>query len=169
METKIPIMIAIGFHLRQDPPTPPNKSNSNNENTRHALIQAIDHSDANYGLPKLPPELKNLLTTLTSHLKQHNTIPPLLSQILLNTPEDPALGRDAMVDSWKSWADTFSSESLASVDFLNKEQDDLIKAWKPAPLPTQKHNDLQKDYSHCLDNFGSTEELKAALTQMLSN
>jgi len=167
LETQISIMISLGFHLRQPLSKSPENPIPENKHLKDALIQTINYSDTDYGLPKLPKEVKNLITTLSSHLKHQTTIPPLLSQNLLNTPQDLARGRDALTDLWNSWTGTFSSESLASVRFLQAEHANLVKAWTPPPLPSQKQNEtLQHDYSHCLDNFGSIDELKDALKLM---
>ena len=109
VENRIPIMIALGFHLRQTPSTSPDKPTPENKHLKDALIKNNDYFDTDHGLPTLPKEVNSLLTTLYSHLKNQTSIPPLLSQNLVDTPKDLTRGRNALTDLWKSWTDTFST------------------------------------------------------------
>ena len=67
--------------------------------------------------------------------------------------EDLATGRQALIDTWNTWAKAFSSESLESMKQLKDELKHMQQAWKPLPLPKQKLDTLETDYSNLLTFF----------------
>ena len=112
-EKQIPIMIALGYHLRSLEPESPNAPKPNRDNLRTALILAIKPSEENFGLLKLPSGITGYLTTLSSNINSSQTKsePLQLPPTPTHAPEDLATGRQAMIDTWNTCCLLYTSPS----------------------------------------------------------